>query len=331
MADAEERARHLALAAAGPDAAVARRTWPGLARGARMRGAPDTAAELTELALGLTPEGETPARTAAARAGRDLYLASDFKRAAEVLEQLRAELGPGDLRARALLKLAEIDYWRTGESFAVALDEEALATPRAIRPSGAVPDGDRDERGDGRSGKAASGGPGGAGAARRRRRRPSPALVSEASVPGSAPTCSSATGSMPRRRSARAGSRSSRARGRSTPGRLQARPVAPLHRRLRGRAARLAQAEQAADDEGDESSLANILLNRLLVEFWAGEWARRRTVAERMDEAFAQRGVARTAGGCGSAYVEAYAGRRPRRCARLAGPSRPQEPIVQMI
>src|SRR5262249_40579017 len=39
-------------------------------------------------------------------------------------------LDPGDLRARALLTLVEIDYWRSGESAATRLAEEAFADAR---------------------------------------------------------------------------------------------------------------------------------------------------------------------------------------------------------
>ena len=61
------------------------------------------------------------------RLAETLYLASDFQRAVRVLEELRAKLPPGDLRARALLVLADMVYWRSGESEAVALSEQALA------------------------------------------------------------------------------------------------------------------------------------------------------------------------------------------------------------
>ena len=54
--DPEERARHLALAAEAPDARVASEV-ESAARQARLRGAPDTAAGLMELALRLTPPG----------------------------------------------------------------------------------------------------------------------------------------------------------------------------------------------------------------------------------------------------------------------------------
>jgi hypothetical protein len=54
VADPEERARHLALAAEGPDEGVARELQDA-ARRAATRGAPDAAAQLSELARELTP------------------------------------------------------------------------------------------------------------------------------------------------------------------------------------------------------------------------------------------------------------------------------------
>src|SRR5205823_7994291 len=59
-----------------------------------------------------------------------LRLASDFPAARALLEELRTTLEPGDLRARALLALVEIDYWRSGEAAATTLAEEALADAR---------------------------------------------------------------------------------------------------------------------------------------------------------------------------------------------------------
>ena len=62
--DPEERARHLALGAEGPDAGVAG-ALEDAARFARWRGAPDAAAELAELARRLTPPDDDEARTQA--------------------------------------------------------------------------------------------------------------------------------------------------------------------------------------------------------------------------------------------------------------------------
>ena len=51
------------------------------------------------------------------------------------------------------------------------------------------------------------------------------------------------------------------------------------------------EAEQQAREEGDESSLANILLNRVIVATWAGDLAGAAELAERMLDAFGQQGV----------------------------------------
>ena len=63
---ADERARHLARAADGPDAQVAAALDPA-AREARLQGAPETAAELGELALVVSPN-PAPDRAVAAAA-----------------------------------------------------------------------------------------------------------------------------------------------------------------------------------------------------------------------------------------------------------------------
>src|SRR5207244_10895628 len=127
--DPEERARHLARAAPEPDAAVALEVQEA-ARHARMRGSPDSAAELTRLALRLLPANAPSRPELQLELAEQLHLASDFPAARELLEELRATLEPGDLRARALLALVDIDYWRSGESAATTLAEEALADAR---------------------------------------------------------------------------------------------------------------------------------------------------------------------------------------------------------
>src|SRR5205823_2568122 len=71
----------------------------------------------------------------------------------------------------------------------------------------------------------------------------------------------------------------------------------------------LEHAEQQAREEGDESSHANILLNRVIVETWAGDLAAAAELAERMHDAFGQQGVGAGAGDIWRAYVDAYAGR----------------------
>ena len=99
---------------------------------------------------------------------------------------------------------------------------------------------------------------------------------------------------------------------------------------LDGARAHLVEAEQAARDEGDESSLANILLNRMVVETWAGRWDEAEALAARMADAFAQQGVESEGVGPWRVYVDAHAGRfeAVQAAFELA---RPDEPIVTMI
>jgi DNA-binding CsgD family transcriptional regulator/DNA polymerase III delta prime subunit len=105
VSDPEERARHLALGAEGPDGDVAD-ALEGAAREAAARGAPAAAAELAELALRLTPTSESgwlPER----RVDAAWYhvAAGELDTAASMLEQLE-EFSPGGARADALLLLA---------------------------------------------------------------------------------------------------------------------------------------------------------------------------------------------------------------------------------
>lgn len=106
--DEEERARHLALAAEGPDAAVAA-TLDAAAPKALGRGAPAAAAELSEIAATLTPAADPSARRrrrlAAAEAHR---LAGDSDRARAILDELLAEAPPGEQRADVLFTLARV-------------------------------------------------------------------------------------------------------------------------------------------------------------------------------------------------------------------------------
>jgi DNA-binding CsgD family transcriptional regulator len=107
-ADDEERARHLALAAEGPDASVAA-TLDAAAPQALGRGAPAAAAELSEIAAALTPPGDPSARRqrrlAAAEAHR---LAGDRDRARAILDELLAETPTGPQRADVLFTLARV-------------------------------------------------------------------------------------------------------------------------------------------------------------------------------------------------------------------------------
>jgi DNA-binding CsgD family transcriptional regulator len=104
----EERARHLALAADGPDGATAAEL-DRAATAASARGAADLAVELKELACRLTPAEDGPAK---ARRGIELaerrYFAGDPGGARRELEQWLGALPPGEDRARVLLELGSI-------------------------------------------------------------------------------------------------------------------------------------------------------------------------------------------------------------------------------
>jgi DNA-binding CsgD family transcriptional regulator len=114
VTDPEESARHLALAATGPDeeTAAALEHAADLVGG---RGAVAVAAELEALALRLTPPGESEAlarrqQTLAER----LYFAGDATGARRQLQELVARLPDGERRAAVLLDLGSV-VWSQGE------------------------------------------------------------------------------------------------------------------------------------------------------------------------------------------------------------------------
>ena len=322
--DPEERARHLALAASGPDAEVVRELQAA-ARHARMRGSPDSGAELTGLALRLLPAGAPARQELQLELAEQLHLASDFPAARALLEELRTTLQPGDLRARALLTLVEIDYWRSGESAATALAEAALADARdpvlkaRCHAAVALYAGTVDL-------------PKAAASARE-------ALALLADVPDADPGLVAAALSARVRADLFLGDGFDRETAERAlaleeshpPATVDTRVVFKLGQWLRyiddfdGARAHLEQAEQQASEEGDESSLANILLNRVIVATWAGDLAGAAELAERMHDAFGQQGVGAGAGDIWRAYVDAYAGRAEsvREAAARADPGDP--------
>jgi DNA-binding NarL/FixJ family response regulator len=306
--DPEERARHLALGAPGPDAEVAQELQAA-ARHARMRGSPDSAAELTGLALRLLPANAPERLELQLELAEQLHLASDFSAARALLEELRTTLQPGDLRARALLTLVEIDYWRSGESAATALAEEALADARdpvlkaRCHAAVALYAGTVDL-------------PKAAASARE-------ALALLEAVPDPDPGLVAAALSARVRADLFLGDgfdretamRALTLEESGPPATVDTRVVFKLGQWLRyiddfdGARASLEHAERQAREEGDESSLANILLNRVIVATWAGDLAGAAELAERMLDAFGQQGVGAGAGDLWRAYVDAYAGR----------------------
>jgi ATP/maltotriose-dependent transcriptional regulator MalT len=105
VTDVEERARHLALAAEGPDATVASEL-DAAAEQAAARGATAAAAELLELGAQLTPDDPAVARHRRLRSAGFHRLAGDLPRARTMLEQLLQEVSPGTERADILFELA---------------------------------------------------------------------------------------------------------------------------------------------------------------------------------------------------------------------------------
>jgi DNA-binding CsgD family transcriptional regulator len=120
--DPEERARHLALAAVGPDPEAVEALDSAAAR-ARNRGAPTAAAELLELAIRLG--ADDPERRVLA--ARDHFHASNPDRARQLLEGAIADLDAGALRAEALFLLAVIGFESAGDPASSGLLEQAMA------------------------------------------------------------------------------------------------------------------------------------------------------------------------------------------------------------
>src|SRR5262249_18318175 len=100
--DPEERARHLALAAVGPDERVATEL-DSAARRALARGAPEAAAELVRLARRLTPGSDVERRLAEAEY---TFESGDSARARALMEEVVHQLDAGPRRAHALARLA---------------------------------------------------------------------------------------------------------------------------------------------------------------------------------------------------------------------------------
>jgi DNA-binding NarL/FixJ family response regulator/tetratricopeptide (TPR) repeat protein len=127
--DVEERARHLAVAATGPDETVAHALDTATAR-ARARGAALAAAELSELAVALTPthavDDANRRRITAAEHWMD---AGDRARARRLLEAVVSSPSPSPVRAAALGRLALVRQETKGFREAERLLNRALDEP----------------------------------------------------------------------------------------------------------------------------------------------------------------------------------------------------------
>ncbi len=108
--DPEERARHLALCVTGPSEEVAV-ALEEAALHAQARGAPLSAAELSQLAAAITPPEETERSHHRRRASAgNLFAAGDARGARELNERMVAELGPGAARARSLYAISFMSW-----------------------------------------------------------------------------------------------------------------------------------------------------------------------------------------------------------------------------
>ena len=119
-------ARHLALSSAGPSEAVAAALDRAAAQ-ARARGAPQAAAELSELAVAATPADDIEGRhrRMQLQAG-NLFDAGDPQRAREILGSLIPSLEPGPARAEILYLLSAFtwkDLKQVEELLRLAFDE----------------------------------------------------------------------------------------------------------------------------------------------------------------------------------------------------------------
>ena len=108
-ADADVRARHLALSTDGPDAEVAQLLEEAAERAGRC-GASDLAAEFMGHSLRLTPaEAPDDSRRRALGEIEHLAAAGEVSRALGLADELLARLPPGPGRAEALVQLAQLE------------------------------------------------------------------------------------------------------------------------------------------------------------------------------------------------------------------------------
>jgi DNA-binding CsgD family transcriptional regulator len=127
VSEPEERARHLALSATGPDEAVAG-ALEDAARRAQARGAPAAGADLLERAVRLTPEGQdAERRRRTIDAAFCVFQSGDSRRAREMLEELINASARGRARAQALVRLALVRGYDDDLRVAETLLREAIA------------------------------------------------------------------------------------------------------------------------------------------------------------------------------------------------------------
>ena len=124
--DAEDQARHLALAADGPDPRVVKALEAAAVEAGR-RGATDGAARLLEQALALVAARDARERVRVLLAAAEAHShAGGYIRARELLAEAAGIETPGPGRARVLYQLAETTYKTDGPRAAEPIHQQAL-------------------------------------------------------------------------------------------------------------------------------------------------------------------------------------------------------------
>jgi len=322
----EQRARHLALCTAGPDGAVAA-IVADAAFDVRRRGAPESAAELAELAIGLTPADELEAHDRyTLQLGCFLAEAGDAERARVVLRTVGDR--PGRLQARALLDLAGLDYWGEGSGPAVARCEQALAAAAGDRSLEAVCHAELAVYCDFDAARS-----------ERHARLALDLLAAEGEAADPDTQVDALLGAT------RAGlllgrglshdlvERAFACESRAAPNLRLSRVGGQLGQWLKymddfaGSRARLEDALSQAGQEGDESSIPNVLMHLAQLECWSGNWSLASRYAEESFELAEQLGQSFGGPPAVRAYVDAHLGNVER--ARLTVEER--LPVVQPI
>jgi DNA-binding CsgD family transcriptional regulator len=129
----EMRARHLALGAESADQTIAGEL-DAASGGAASRGAPESAAELAELAARLTPPGQHGLFWQRKLRAAEHHLSAGDLAAARRLAEDAAGAGGSTVRARARLLLAELAWLDNNSVAAAALGERALADAAGSAP-----------------------------------------------------------------------------------------------------------------------------------------------------------------------------------------------------
>ena len=237
----------------------------------------------------------------------NLELAGDLERATALLENLSATASDSDLRARALLLLSNLVYRRAGESQASVVAREALAAARdpilraRCQAWLAVWSATVDVVAAAAAARDAVSALENADADAEIRSFALASLVRVDLFAGNGFDAAAAHQALELELAA-------------PPASVDDRVTFKLGQWLRyvddfdGARLRLAEAEQAAEDEGDESSMVNILLNRVVLELWAGAWRSAEEAAQRLAIVGDQLGVPHVAADW-QAYLDAYVGR----------------------